>query len=132
MQSRQNTARLSIKTILTAVISDLRDNLSHRSGKIDVSAAPHLTGHYDLAGGDEGFACYFTLGIVRQKLVKHCVGNLIGNFIGMSLRHRFRCEQVIHFSIFFAGGCKRANPSTDGYLNNELTITQRRNAEDCL
>ena len=94
---RKNTARVGIELIRTFIISDTVNHSAGNLHQIDISIRFNLACQYDLTGRYKGFACNFRVRVIRQKLVEQSVRYLVGHFIGVSFRHRFRGKQIIHW-----------------------------------
>ena len=101
----QHSAGLGVELKLRAVVADFRDNAARDIHQVDVGRRFHLAGNNDLPGGDERLAGNAARRIIGQKLVENSVADLVGNFVGVSFRHRLRREKIVFgihwFSIFF-------------------------------
>lgn len=91
----ENSASLGIEFEVAAVIAYTLDYSAGDIHQIDIGLAFDFTCHHDLSGGDEGLAGYFGGWIVGEKFVKNGIGNLVGNFVGVSFGNRFGGEKII-------------------------------------
>ena len=99
VNGREDTARVGIELVRTLIISNPVDYPTGHLHQIDIGIRFNLARQNDLPGRHKGFASNFRVGVIGQKLVKQSVRNLIGHFIGVSFRHRFRGKQIVHFSL---------------------------------
>ena len=87
VDSRQNSARVSVKHQLAAVIADSVDDTSGNTLKIDIGIAVDFAGENDLTGGYEGFTGDLRFGIADEKFIENRIADLVGDFVGMTFRH---------------------------------------------
>ncbi len=92
VNGRNHTTRIAIETILTLGITNAIDDSASHLLHIDVCFGTHLTGNHNQSCGTKCLASYLCLVVVTQKFIENSVGNLVGNFIGMSLRNRLGCK----------------------------------------
>ena len=86
---REDAARLRLELILTFRITNFFNHTTGNVLHIDVSPRLNFSSQDNLSGRNKGFASYFRVWIVSQKLVKQSIRYLVGYFIGVSFRHRF-------------------------------------------
>ena len=107
-----DAARRAIEPVLSAVVTDARDDPAGDLLDIDIGLRANLTGDDHHARGEHGLhgaANVFELsgdavgidialvledGLLGEYGVEHRVGNLVGDLIGMALGHRFRGEEI--------------------------------------
>ena len=85
----ENTARVAVELIFALRITDTIDGTAGNGLQVNISLRAHLAHDHHLSGSDKGLDGAACLIVVSQKLVYQCVGNLVGYFVGMTLRHRF-------------------------------------------
>ena len=83
----QDAAGLGVKTERRVVVTDVGDRLAGDRGDVDVSGGGDFTRNDANTGGDEHFAGYPSLGVLRQNCVENGVGNVIGHFIRVTFGH---------------------------------------------
>ena len=88
MQRREHAARVAVKLVLTLGVTNLVDHLARNLHQVDVGLALHLAGNHHLASGHESLACHTAAGVKSQEMVEQRIANLVGNFVGMTFRHR--------------------------------------------
>ncbi len=96
MQGRKHPARLGIKHQLAVIIPDLRNHLTDSLHQVNICGTFHFAGHHNLSGCHKGLTCHFRLMVASKEFIKNSVGNLVGHFIGMSLRDRLTRKQIVH------------------------------------
>ena len=52
-----------------------------------------LAGYDDEARRHQAFHCHAAVGVLPAHFVKHRIADLVGDLVGMPLRHRLRCEK---------------------------------------
>lgn len=87
VNSREDATGCRVELEFASVVAYLADDLSHDLGNVDVSFGFYFAGYDHLTGGDECLASYFRVGVVGEERIKDCVGNLVGNLVGMPLRY---------------------------------------------
>ena len=97
----EDAARVAVEAVGAAVVAYIGDELAGRGLHIDVCLRCDLAGHDHLARCDERLYGHVALRVAGQKLVEKIVADLVGDFVGVSLRHRFRREEKIsiHFCL---------------------------------
>jgi hypothetical protein len=70
-------------------VADLRNHSSHQLGNVHVSRSGDFTGNNADTGGDQGFAGYATVRVIRQHGIENSIGNLISDFVRVAFRHGF-------------------------------------------
>ena len=84
---------VAVKTVLGPVITDLAHHFPSDVGNVRIATGGNLAHHIDHAGGAGGLTGHPGLGIFFQNGVQHRIGNLVADFVGMSLGHRFRGKE---------------------------------------
>jgi len=87
-------ASIAIKAVEGVVVSDRLDCAANDLLKIYVSLGGDFAGDDNEAGGGKSFASDAAGGIVCEASVEDCIGDLIGDFIGVTFSDGFRCEQI--------------------------------------
>ena len=96
VHGREDTARVGVKLVLAPGVAYLGNRAAGHVGQVHIVVAAHLARNHHLPGGDQRLASH---------LVENGVAYLVGDFVGVSFRHRFGGEKVIaHFSINFNSG----------------------------
>ncbi len=95
MKGRQHATGFGLEFQFAAVVAYIFDHLTGHLLKINVCVALHLPGYGHMAGGHKSLAGNLGVGIVGEKFVEDGVADLVGNFIGVSFRHRFRCKEIV-------------------------------------
>ena len=96
MDGGEYAAALRVKTEAAVVIAYFADDTAHHLLQVYVGRALDFAGEHHLAGGDEGLACHFGLRVAGKEFVENSVADLVGDFVGMSLRYAFRSEKIMH------------------------------------
>ena len=84
MDGREHAARFRVKLVVGVVVADLLDHLAGGAVEVDIGVGFHLSGDNHLTGCDKSLTCHFRLRVGGKKLVEDSVGNLIGDFVGMT------------------------------------------------
>src|SRR5262249_23417834 len=87
-------AGIGIESVEGVVVADGGDFSADQRLEIDVGLGGDFAGDDDQAGRGQGLAGDATGGIFSQAGVKDGIGNLVGNFIGVALGHRFSAQHV--------------------------------------
>ncbi len=74
-------------------IADVFNHAAHDTRNVDVRGGRDLAGDVNLPRDCERFARNAAVWIVFENSIQHCVRNLIGDFVRMTLRHRFAGKQ---------------------------------------
>jgi hypothetical protein len=91
---REHRARLGVEAVFRARVSHFLDRLPDDLGKIDVTARRDLAGNDGEACGDERLAGHAADRVLREYRVENGIGNLVGDLVRVSFRHRLRGEKV--------------------------------------
>ena len=105
---------MSVEHILGFVVANALDDLAHRALDVHIRLfAADFAAHDDQSGRTKGLTGDLRLAVLGKELIQNGIGNLIRYFVGVSLGHALRREEIIlfHFSIFLSG-CKQTNLST--------------------
>ena len=86
----ENATGVAVKLVLGLGIANLLDSIAGDGLQVDIDIAAHFTHDDHLTCGDKRLASHASLVVISQELVEYCVRDLVGNFVGMSLRHRLR------------------------------------------
>ena len=101
VNGRHHAARVAVEAVLALRVADAVDDATRHALHVHVRLRAHLARHDHQSRGAERLARHLRIGVVTQEFVQNGVGNLIGDFIGMPLGHRFRCKQKAHCYPFF-------------------------------
>ena len=80
---------------LGSVVADAANGLANQFVVINVSRGCNFSGHHRKSGRHQRFACDASLRILSHYFVKHCIGNLVGDFVRVAFRNGFRSEQIV-------------------------------------
>ena len=83
-----DAARLGIEADRRTSVADLAHDLAREARNVDVGFRRHLAGDVDLSGDRERLDRDARVGIVFEQRVEHRIGDLIGELVGVPLRHR--------------------------------------------
>ena len=90
-------ARGGVEAVFGLGVADAGDHAAHRGGNVHVGAFGGDFSAYDhQAGGAEGFTGDFRLRVLPEEFVEDGVGNLVGDFVGMTFGDGLRCKEVVH------------------------------------
>src|ERR1035441_1288112 len=78
----------TVVTLYRGVVSDLQDLLPDDARDVHVGFCAHLTGHMDLAGGDQRLHGHVAVRIILDHRVENGITYLIRHLVRMTLRHR--------------------------------------------
>ena len=92
VNGREHAARLGFKLVLAFRVADALDDAPRHVLHIYIRFRFNFSSQDDLSGRDKGFASYFRVFVISQKLIQQSIRYLIGYFIGVSFRHRFGGE----------------------------------------
>ena len=97
-------AALGIKAVGGVVVADLVHCAADDAGDIHIAAGGDLTHDHHKAGGGHRLTGHPAIGVLGQDRVQHRIGDLVADFVGMSLGNRFRSKNTMcHlFSFLFA------------------------------
>ena len=87
-----NTTGIAVKAKFCAVVTDLADYLTSDFWNVYITVSADLTHYHYHTGGNCGFACNTAVWIFFEDCIKHCVRNLVADFIRMSFSNRFRSK----------------------------------------
>ena len=93
--THHDAAALVVKADFGVVVADLFDDLARNLGVIDAGAGGDLTGEHDKTGMRQRFSGDTAVFVLREDGVKHRVGNLVGDFVGMAFGNGFGSEQEV-------------------------------------
>ena len=78
-------AAISVKAVLGAGVADVADSLAHDGRNVDLRCGGDLAHYCYHTGGCEGLAGNSAHGILFKNSVEDSVGNVVADFVGMSL-----------------------------------------------
>ena len=87
MNGRQDTAGVSVELIFRLGIAYSDDGLACDGLQVDVCFRTHLSHDYDLTRGAKRLYGATGTGIIGKELVQQRIADLVGHFVGMSLRY---------------------------------------------
>ena len=124
-------AGLAVKAELGPVIADLLHHLAGQLGDIHIAGGGDFPHDVDQAGGRRGLAGHPGLGVLGDDGVQHRVGNLVADFVGMSLSNGFGCKESLCHNVFLLsdlGAQKTPRRTAERYvwLHPHLSIHYRR------
>src|SRR6185436_738883 len=90
-----DAARVAVEAQLRVDVADVLDRVARQLGDVDVTRRGDLTRHDHQAGGEERLAGDSTARVLGQDRIEYRVGNLVGDLVGVPLRHRLRREQML-------------------------------------
>ena len=96
---RHDGAGLAVEAVLCAVIADLAHDLPHGFRDVHIAVGRDLAHDVHDAGRHRALAGDAAVRVFFQDRVQHRVGDLVANFVRMSLRDRFRSKQMMCHSI---------------------------------
>lgn len=79
----------------TCEITGITDHPSREGGKVDGRSGGEAGGEEDHARCDCAFDYGLGFGVLSQKRIDCSVADLVAKLVGMSLGHRFRCEDHV-------------------------------------
>src|SRR5215467_14324857 len=88
-----------VKAIISIDVAHLLNGFAHYGRHVDPGARGDLACDQYEAGRGGRFTCDARCGVLREDGVKHAIGNLVTQLIGMALRHRFagkKCLWITH------------------------------------
>jgi hypothetical protein len=88
----------AVEALLGRVVADLQDLLPDQLGDRRVGLGGDLTGHMDLAGGDQRLHGDPRGGVVLEEGVENGVADLVSDLVGVTLGHGLRSEQAARHS----------------------------------
>ena len=94
VDGREHAARFGLEHIVGMGVADSFDHAADGVLNIDIGVGFDFAADDDEARGTQRLASDFRFGVVAQKFVEDGVRNLVGHFVGVPFRHRFRGEQV--------------------------------------
>ena len=86
---------IAVKAVFAPVIADVPDHFPGDLGDVHVAVGGDLAHDVDQSGADRGLAGHPAIGILLQDRVQNSVGDLVADFVGMSLGHRLRGKQIM-------------------------------------
>ena len=98
LDGRQGPAGLPVEAEPAVGVADVAHRAAHDVLDVDVVGGRHLAEHEDHAGGRRHLDRAARVGIVRQDVVEHGVGDGVAQLVGMTLGHRLRCEEGRHLA----------------------------------
>ena len=101
VDARHDGAGVAVEAELRAVIADLAHGLAHDVRNVDVAAGGDLAHHGHDAGRGGDLAGHAAVRILREDRVEHGVGDLVADFVGMSLGYGFGGKQMMCHNISF-------------------------------
>ena len=97
MDGGQDAAGIAVKAVFSLVVTDAVDDPADGFLDIDVCVlGTDFAAHDDQAGGAEGFAGHFGIGVLTEELVEDGIGDLVGHFVRMAFGNGFGSKQIIH------------------------------------
>ena len=84
VNGEEHAARVAVEAEARTVVADGACNLAGGLHDVDIGVAEDLAGNNNLAGGDEGLACDFGVGVTGEEFVEDGVADLVGHFVGMA------------------------------------------------
>ena len=98
IQRDKDSAGICIKSLAGIVVADLPDRIADNLLIIHNSLGRDLAGHQDKTRAGSGLAGHTAHGILCHAGIQNRIGHSITDFVGMSLCHRLRRENVLlHF-----------------------------------
>ena len=92
VDSGQNGAGFAVEAVFCSGVADFCQGFSDDFFNINISLCCNLAHNHNHACCGAGFAGNTGIGVLCQKCVQHAIGNLVTDFIGMSLCNRFGCK----------------------------------------
>ena len=92
IKSCNNSTCISIKTIISIVISDLTDSITNDLLDINISLSCDLTHNKYKTCSSSSLTCNTAHRILLHHSVKDRIRNRVADFIRMSFSYRFRCK----------------------------------------
>ena len=90
----QDAAGRCLEHIFGLVVAYSPDGIADDGLDINVGFGLDLTHHHNGAGRAECLARNLRLGVAAQEFIQDGIADLVRDFVGMSLGHRFRREEV--------------------------------------
>src|SRR4029077_1659744 len=89
-----DAASFGVEAVLGAGVADVADHFAGDIGEIHVGFRGDFAGNDNQTGGDERLTGHAAHGVVLQHGVEDRIGNLVSNFVRVTLGNRFRGEEV--------------------------------------
>ena len=94
----EHGAGVAVKAVGGVVVADVLEYAAGDPGDVHVAAGGDLAHDEDHAGGRGALAGDVAVGVLLKDGVEHGVGNLVADFVGMSLGYGLGSEEVVcHF-----------------------------------
>ena len=90
---RDDGAGVGVEAVEGVVVADGGDDAADQALEVDVGLGGDFTGDDDEAGCGQRFGGDAAVGVLLEAGVQDGVGDLVGNFVGMTFRDRFRGKQ---------------------------------------
>ena len=139
MNGGHNGAAIAVKAVFGPVVADLPHGSADNLLNIHLRAGGDLAEHTDQPRGAEGFARHAGERILPQQFVENGVGNLVADFVGVPLGHRFagkkfsaHCACLRPFSGLFSRDRHKKSPvQTERYSSHLTGISTLRLPAGC-
>ena len=95
-----NAAGIAVKSIFVVAIADVDGHIAGDRRNIHVAFRGNLTHDVQHPGCRRHLAGNMRMGVLLQNRIQYRVGNLVAEFIGMPLGHRFGSEKILCHVVF--------------------------------
>ncbi len=95
LDRHDDAALARIEPVVRVRVTNLRDDIANQLLDIDVGTGRDFAEDQHESGRYRGFACHAGIRILREHGVKHRVGDLVTDLVGMPFRHRLRREKQL-------------------------------------
>src|SRR5208283_1271493 len=95
LDGAHHRAGVRVKTEERIVVADLLDRFANKLVVVHVRGGGNFSGNDHQTCRDQRLARHATFGVLAHHFIQHRVRNLVGNFVRVTLRHRFRSKQKI-------------------------------------
>ena len=96
VDGNQYPAGGSIEAVFGPVVADIDHRLPSDFSNVHITTGGNFSYNMDLAGGHQGFAGNPGIRVLFQDGIQHSIRDLIGNFVRMAFRDRFRRKNFFH------------------------------------
>jgi len=90
---RNHCEGVGVESVEGVVVADRGDDAADQALKVNVGLGGDFAGDDHEAGSGQRFSCYATVRVLFETGVQDGIGDLVGNFVGMTFRDRFRGKQ---------------------------------------